>query len=337
MERLRTAGPIEYKLADEAGNLDRPLRVDPWSAPGLNLKDGRLEVDGRHWPGRLVTPKPPMLEKFVQLGVPGRESGQAVLAYARKWGLLNLCQHHLPLGHEDLQVPISFAVTGPDRYTLALPDPCKSFWVLGGEPVSTWFYWSRQAAAILAIVSRLREGEWARKVDWSMLGEEGPWMAGAPETLGGRRSRAELWTRSLEEGYMIDASVADAERARREVERGVARGAIETWLRLAGVAFELRWPSHGNPRVGFQVNGLFGALGLQLLQAAADSTGFAFCAGCTNLIAPHRGPGRRPRFCAECQARHIPQKLADEKRQKEKEKKKLESASASEGQAPTVG
>ena len=336
MERVRNDERVEEGLVDDDGNLDRPLRVDPWVAPGLNLKDGCLEVDGRHWPGHLVTPKPPMLEKFVQLGAPGRESSQAVLAYARKWGLLNLCQHHLPLDHEDLQVPFSFAATEPASSTVALSEPCLSSWGLGGEPVSTWFYWSRQAAAILAIVNRLREGKWGRSVDWSTLGEEGPWMAGASEDLVDRRSRAELWTRSLVDGYNIDASVADAERARRAVERGVARGAIETWLRLAGVAFELRWPSDGNPRVGFQVNGLFGALGLQLLQAASGSSGFVHCASdkCLNFIAPPRGLGRPSRYCAACQARHVPQRIADQKRQ---EKKKLETARASTGPAPTSG
>lgn len=334
MERAQTARQVEWELNDEEGNLDRPLRVAPWFAPGLRLRDGRLEVEGHDWPGRRVTPKPPMLERFAQLGAPGRDPSQAVLTYARNWGLLNLCQHHLPMDHEDLQVPISFAVTGPARYTFVLPEPCQSFWVLGGEPVSTWLYWSRQAAAILAIVSRLREGEWARAVDWSTLGEEGPWMDGAPGRLDDFRRNARLWKDSLVEGYEIeDASAAEVEKARREVERGVARGAIETWLRLAGAAFELRWPSHGAPRVGLRVNGLFGALGLQLLQAAADSPGFAICAGCPNLIALRRGQGRPSRYCADCQANHTPQRLADQRRPKKKPK----SESASQDQAPTVG
>lgn len=334
MERVRNDVLVEEGLVDDDGNLDRPLRVDPWFAPGLNFKDGRLEVDGHDWPGRRVTPKPPMLEKFAQLGAPGRDDEQAVLTYARKWGLLNLCQHHLPIDHEDLQVPISFTVTGTARKTLVLPEQCRSSWVLGGEPVSTWLYWSRQAAAILAILSRLRARELARAVDWSTLGEEGPWMAGASERFDDMRRHAELWTQSLVEGYKVDAPADDAEveKARREVEQSVASGAIETWLRLAGAVFELRWPSHGNPRVGFQVNGLFGALGLQLLQAAADSTGFAICAGCPNLIALSREPGRPSRYCADCQARHIPQRLADQRRQK-----KPESESASQDQAPTVG
>ena len=328
----RPAQPVpEYAgLVDEEGDLDRPLRVDPWFAPGLRLEDGRLEVDGHDWPGRAVKPKPPMLEQFARLGAPGRDRDQAVLTYARKWGLLNLCQHYLPLDHAEVQVPISFAVTGAARVNFVPPEQCQSLWVLGGEPVSTWLYWSRQAAAILAVVSRLRDGKWARAEDWSTLGEEGPWAAGAPERL---RLHAQQWTRTLAEGYEIDESADAAEVARREVERGVARGAIETWLRLAGAAFELRWPSRGSPRVGFQVNGLFGALGLQLLQAAAGSPGFATCAGCAAVIALHRGRGRPTRYCVDCQARRIPQRLADQRRQR----KKSESASASQSQAPTVG
>lgn len=331
MERVRPSGPLEYSLVDEEGNLDRPLRVDPWFAAGLRLIEGRLELDRHDWPGRRVTPRPPMLETFAQLGAPGHDVDQAVLTYARKWGLLNLCQHHLPLDHEDLQVPISFAVTGMARLTFVLPEPCRSFSVLGGEPVSTWAYWSRQAAAILAIVSRLREREWARAVDWSALGEEGPWTAGASDNISDLRQLAQQWTGQLVEGYQIDAPASEAQDARREVERSVARGAIETWLRLAGAAFELRWPSQGDPYVGFQVNGLFGALGLQLLQAAADSSGFSPCAGCSNVIAPRRGQGRPPRYCTDCQARHVPQRLADRRRQEKK------SASRPRVQAPTTG
>jgi len=334
MERVRTAAPVEYKLADDEGDLDRPLRVDPWFAPGLRLSDGRLEVDGHDWPGRLVRPKPPMLEKFAQLGASGHDSGQAVLTYARKWGLLDLCQHHLPIDHEDLQVPISLAVTGMTRINVVLPGQCRSFSVLGGEPVSTWLYWSRQAAAILAILSRLREREWARAADWSTLGQEGLWMEGAPEGFDMFRRHAELCTNSLVKGYgMEDGSTAESEKARREFEQSVASGAIATWLRLAGAAYELRWPSDGAPLVGFRVNGLFGALGLQLLQAAADSTGFAICAGCPNLIALRRGQGRPPRYCAECQEDHVPQRIADQKRQK----KKLQGASASKAKASSVG
>jgi hypothetical protein len=316
-------------LVDEEGDLDRPVRVDPWFAPRLRLKDGRLEVDRRDWPGRAVKPKPPMLEQFARLGAPGGDRDQAVLTYARKWGLLNLCQHYLPIDHAEVLVPISFAVTGADRVNFLPPEPCQSLWVLGGEPVSTWLYWSRQAAAILAVVSRLRDGKWARAEDWSTLGEEGPWAAGAPERL---RLHAQQWTGSLAEGYRIDEPADAADVARREVERSVARGAIETWLRLAGAAFELRWPAHGGPGIGFQVNGLFGALGLQLLLAAADSPGFAICAGCPTVFAPRRRRGRPTRYCADCQADRTPQRLADQRRQK----KKSESAGASQSPSPTV-
>jgi len=333
MERLRTVGPVEPELVDEEGNLDRPLRVESWFAPGLHLKVGRLEVDGHDLAHRLVIPKPPMLEKFAQLGAPRDDGGQVVLAYARRWGLLNLCQHHLPIDHEDLQVPISFAVTGMVRLTFVLPDPCRSFSVLGGEPVSTWLFWSRQAAAILAILGRLRGRERARAADLSTLGEEGPWVAGASKDIHELRQLAQQWTSKLVEGYEANTPAEEAQDVRREVERSVARGAIEAWIRLAGAAFELQWSSRGDPHAGFQVNGLFGALGLQLLQAAVDSSGFAPCAGCSNVFAPRRGKGRPPRYCPDCQARHVPQRVADQKRQK----KKAVGASAPQVQAPTVG
>lgn len=304
LERL----PEYAGLVDEEGNLDRPLRVDPWFAPGLLLEDGRLRVDGHRWPGREIKPGAPMLEDFANLGTTGSDFGQAALKYASRWGLLDLCQHQLPIGHE-IEVPLSFAVAGPARFTMGTTDPCRT--IQAGEPVSAWAYWSRQAAAILAVSSRLRDGEWARSEDWSTLGEDGPWAGESPEEPGDLTRFRQPFVQSLVRGYAADTS-GDAARAQRQyVERSVARGAIETWLSLGGAALELRWPARGGPGVGFRVNGLFGSLGIQLLQAAVDSPGFAICGGCPTILARRRGPGRPQRYCATCRAGHKPQQLAD--------------------------
>lgn len=99
------------------------------------------------------------------------------------------------------------------------------------------------------------------------------------------------------------------------------------------MTLELRWPAKGSPGVGFRVNGLFGALGLQILLAAVGSSGLLWCDGCPNVIETPRKRGRPPRYCTDCKARHIPQQRADRRRQE----KKSESASVGQRQASTVG
>lgn len=132
------------------------------------------------------------------------------------------------------------------------------------------------------------------------------------------RLHAQEWTQKLLAGFRSDESSDEAKTSRRKMERGVARGAIETWLQLGHASLELRWPTQGRPAVGFHVDGLFGSLGVQLLLVAAGSSGFAICAGCGLIFAPPRGRGRPALYCADCKAEHKPQKLADDRRLRKK-------------------
>ena len=323
MERMRVHEPPAYAgLVDEEGNFDRPMRADPWDAPGdtIRLREGHLECELLGYLStRLVTPRPPMLEQFIRLSGPSRNQGQAVLRYATRWGLLELCQHQLPMSHEGVDLPLCFAVSG-GRITAAIQpsDECRS--VRGKEPIATWLYWSRQAAAVLAVVGRLRDGQYARPADWSALAEEAPWMLSLSGVVDDQdRDLIRHWTDRLVAG--LDGPDPSGHDYRRDEEQRIARAAIETWLRLGGPSFELRWPAHGDPEVGFKVSGLFGALGVQLLLVAASSRGFAICPGCGLLHAPHNGRGRPPLYCQSCRARHVPQQRADERRERKQSRR----------------
>lgn len=285
---------------EESDQLERPLLADPWVTPGasLGVQDGCLEVDGDLWYESLrdVKAEAPMLEDFVRLAESGRDSDQAVLEYARRWGLLELCQHQLPVDHGPVHVPIALATAGGGRYTFPISTTCHG---LGGrEPVAAWLYWSRQAAALLAILSHLRRSEPAPSKDWESLCENPPWVA--PERL--------------EEGTLANARLSMAGlvggRVPLEMQRKVASGAIETWIQLAGASIELRWPGVV-PVVGFRTGGLFGALGLQIL-LAAGSTSLVMCPGCGIWHAPPKGRHRPAKYCQTCRKANVPHNRASQ-------------------------
>jgi len=302
-QRDRRPGWLE--LADAEGNLERPLLVDEWlaSGPALSVGDEYLAVDWKAFvtSPRIVKAEPPMLERFARLAEPHPNPDQRVLRYARRWGLLDLCEHQLPIDHGTSSLPFAFATAGPEAFTFDLSGNCRS--LFGTEPVATWLYWSRQVAALLAILSRLHRSESALAEDWSVLCEEAPWVALEPVRQGllDVREDARLWT-----AHLVGGGVP------LEVQQAVASAAIETWLRLAGVSLELRW-AHGVPEIAFRGGGLFGALGLQILLAAADSSGWLICPGCGTLHAPPRARYGRRSYCEECRARNVPQNRASKR------------------------
>ncbi len=283
---------------DAEGNLERPLIADQWLAPGSSLgaRDGRLELDGRAFftSPRIVKAGPRMLEQFVRLAESGHRSDEAVLRYARRWGLLDLCEHQLPIQHDSEALPISFGVSA----TFATARQCRS--LAGREPVATWLYWSRQATALLAVLSRLRRSEPGRSEDWLVASEQAPWATQEPVDQ-------EL----LEFSNAGNAQLVGAGWPL-EVQRTIVSGAIESWLRLAGVSLGLRW-THGVAEVGVRTGGLAGALGLQLMLTAAGSSGWLVCAGCGTLTAPRKTRYRRRTYCDECRASKVPQHRASQR------------------------
>lgn len=106
-----------------------------WPTSGLGpirlvsaFATGGLAVDVRALPTslRIIRAKPPMLEQFARLAEPQRDPDRAVQRYARRWGLLDLCEHQLPADHETSQLPIAFATTGGAVLTFPLSTDCRS-------------------------------------------------------------------------------------------------------------------------------------------------------------------------------------------------------------------
>ena len=98
---------------------DRPMRE------GMLYSPRDIELDGERliWVGqsmRYKHAKPEMLDDFIGLCDAERFSS-AVLAYARRWGVLGLCEHGLPSSHHRQangyasQKPLIFELRGATR------------------------------------------------------------------------------------------------------------------------------------------------------------------------------------------------------------------------------
>jgi hypothetical protein len=283
-------------LVDEDGNVRR-LLGGQWLTPGkaIRLRDDHLEVDWRQAVKTYVpvSATAEILAGFVQLSSVARSPATAVCRYARKAGLLDLCQHLLPFGHDPWPLPISMAATNA---TCVPRINCKS--LAGREPISAWLYWSRQAAALRRVVERLRHAVPARQGDWLVLAEEAPWVAfeDADPVV---RQYASDWIAAIP-GFSV------------ETQRNIAADAVTTWLHLSGTGIAMRW-SKGTPEVHVEEGTLFGAIGLGLLLDATGATRLALCPGCGSRPAPRPARGRSPVYCERCLAKNLPQERAQER------------------------
>jgi hypothetical protein len=202
--------------------------------------------------------------------------------------VLELCRRHgLPMAHEGIWLPVSFAAPNA---TYLPSDECVQ---AVREPVATWRYWARQARGLLNVLVRLRTGEPGRREDWIALAEQPPWMP--PPALAGLAAAVDTYP--------------PGGQASLDVERDIAATALETWLLLSGVSLHLRWPK-GNPEVGVGGGQLAGAIGLGLMLAATGATAWVVCPGCGTQHPSKPTGGRRPRYCPACIKAHKPQEAA---------------------------
>jgi len=91
----------------------------------------------------------------------------------------------------------------------------------------------------------------------------------------------------------------------KELGAGLHRSSLKTfvgvWLADAGIRLDLVKLDQGNPAFTFSGSGVFGAIGLQLLQAITANN-LAVCSGCGK---PYLREGRKPQagrrnYCHEC-------------------------------------
>ena len=166
-------------LYSETGPLERLLPVGELMVPN----DVELEGEWLCWgwrgdPLQWTTrrPGPHILSDFVRLA---DGDGPTIRAYARRWGILGICEHGLPsshLGNED--------GTPRCRPLSRREDPAWRF--DGWAPLERWRHFARQARAILDLAASLHADQPGQPEDWQVVVQHRkqpvPWWRPSVET-----------------------------------------------------------------------------------------------------------------------------------------------------------
>jgi hypothetical protein len=259
---------IEWALPED--HLDRPTPERRWWVPA------RVEVVGQNlvWsarPGQEVSRLANLWEEFLTLDV---DAPQRVGAFARRWGVLGLCEDHgFPMNHLPVQPQPRSETLSEFGFRCPPARRDEGTWI---EPLDGWKHWFGRATRLLRVVGRLAEGQSAPEADWraacewpELGGDRGPWSPPRTPT----EQRAQL-----------------------------AR-TITNWLRLGQMRASVEW-SGREPELFLGGAGLFGAIALQLALAVTRQQGFAICSECWKVYSVKRRPRvGLGRYCATCGAK----------------------------------
>lgn len=306
----------EAELTDESGRLvGRAFGASEISLPRtVEVRGDRLVWA---YGGRRIHPREGLLDDFVDLTRNGEIEAASVESFARRRGVLAMCEHGLPATHNPSRVGVISDVSGsvaelPSRggcAPLGWKDPLKSdryieqeLW----EPLAAWSRVSRRTRALLNIAAKLRSGTRGALEDWHLL-------------LGGSEM-FESWARHARPFATWDRIDDRLYGSRLGYERRELTRIVNDWLEIADVRPRLSWTSKGTG-LPIEVRGMFGALAMQLVLTIARTSAIAICSGCGRSFLPKRKPveGRR-RYCDECREQGIPVRdaMAD-RRRREKE------------------
>ncbi len=256
--------PAEVRLA---GSSDARRLVWTWGATGAEPA-GITETShaGAIW-------------RFVRLG---GASDEAILAFAQRWGVLDLCEAHaFPAGHNpdesgaDYQLAPVLAERAPGL-EMPLRLPCRpEIWEPGwyAEPVDWWRMWARRLRSASLLLVALNKGETGAREDWAEVVME------LHDLSAGRdwSRRPKHWQRS---------ALADV---------------VSSWLEQARLVPGVSWA--GDYRLELTASsGLLTVLLAQLVAVmSSDADRPARCSRCPNPYPAQRSPRRGFRnFCQEC-------------------------------------
>jgi hypothetical protein len=136
-------------IVGEDGHLERPLPAGSiWAPDSIELTEDRLTwatVKGY----REVRPGIRLLTEFLALN---DAKPDEILNYARRWGVLSICEHNLPSSHAA---------------------DCRALgWHDGGrlwEPLAVWRRFARDGRALLNVASQLNAGKPGAAEDWGAI------------------------------------------------------------------------------------------------------------------------------------------------------------------------
>jgi hypothetical protein len=312
MARERRQTPANEWMGDEAGEIEQRLAEDSIDVPPfVELSDGalvysdyrlnprraaRIRSRGRPAAGgvnaarrvseeslqqwaeqRGARPGRGLLLGFCKLAV---ADDQRILAFARRWGPLYLCEHELPFTHHSELVPFSPGMWLHDDFPGVACRPLGWDGNSGWEPTEGWRRIARAADAMLQIGWRMHQGEVADDAVWKLALD----LPGA--------------------GYGIPTRVAN-------IQKTLITRLADWWLVMGRVRPTIFETGRG-PIIRATGQGLFGVVATQIMLFVAQSRGWAHCKGCGRFKSPKRRPAiGRAWYCDRCRARKLPVRDAE--------------------------
>jgi hypothetical protein len=303
-----TKKEMDISLTLAGINLGSPIEPSYIPVPGVI----ELEGDKLIWRGvipgleRTEYSNKELLDRFIHLA---DADAKQILAYARKWGVLHICEHGLPASHNPQLYSFSPEQTVEQCSPLGWPEIPERFGVIeneeemeplfsGWEPIESWRAYSRDAQAILNIAAALYRDRATRLEDWERLTNDAVGMMTADV-----HTKQEHLVRAVK-SWLVAGNVRP-DIVLTKLGRGRNKVVSEPRITLGGYG-----PAWGH---------LFGALACQLMYAITRAKGLAFCDGCVNTYIPTRRPrSDRRNFCESCQGRGEAERQASARYRKEK-------------------
>jgi hypothetical protein len=289
-----TSDPI-WQLANI--DLKRPVRSGSLIVPKeIELDTRRSMLVWSYVKGERLVPAgdSQILEKFITLST---ASDEAILAYAKKWGVLGLCEEHgLPYTHNQP------SLDGRGGCFWHSADESGRFFM---EPLDEWRRYSRAAHALIQIAAAIALGKPGPEEAWLIFF---PQFNGSLQLTGSPEKVAKPW--------LIDS-------------RFHFQRLIDGWIKAGDVGPHFHWNKNTKQwqidLTGRGCPNLFGLLSIQLMLAVAQKDGFAICSACHKSYIPEKQPpANRRRYCQNCRKNGVSRRDAqrDCRRRKEEAKNK---------------
>lgn len=249
---------VQYPFSADLSEEARPGQL---VVPAVELEGGNLYWD---WVSvnaqfSVIATPADLLVRFASLS---DADDEAVLAFAQKFGTLQLCEHQLPFAHSTDCTRAFAPVIRPGRRYV--------------EPVDRWRHFAREARALVEIAATLHSRKLPGAGLWRDVFTTQPrWWKDQPWSV-------PWWERGI------------------KIDRLVLAVRVREWLQLGDVRLRFGW-SHADPSLDLEAGGLFGELAIRLALTTLAKGSITTCSACGRPYVPSRQPrADQQRYCAVC-------------------------------------
>ena len=245
-----------------------------------------------------------ILDKFLCIN---DAEDEVILNYAQRWGVLGLCEHGFPFGHELFSEEKIEGFKYGGRIGVCVPKPVQHY---NPESLERWRHYSRQMRAIVALATTLRNLKpenirLPKKFDpkgfrvEKIARDDGSFRSTVhiPSYLPGK---PEDWTTLFQDGGSFITGVYDPVK----MGQSLLSLVIGEWLYKSDVRPHFLWfgdKSSFELRSDAFAHGLFSILTIQLMLLINGSPDYALCSGCSQPLLLRKGQSRaRKSFCKDC-------------------------------------